>query len=72
MKKSHTTKEPKSPAIEKDRLENKDKKNTDKKPASQTAIGQHEFEEDRSPDIRMKQQPFLKKEPAPDRETDGI
>ncbi len=72
MKKNHTTKEPKSPAAEKDRLEDKDTTNTDKKAASQTAIGQHEYEEDRSPDIRMKQQPFDKKDPVPDRETDGI
>lgn len=72
MKKNHTSKEPKSPAAEKDRLENKDKKNTDKKAASQTAIGEHEYEEDRSPDIRMKQQPFNKKASVPDRETDGI
>lgn len=65
-------KEPKKPSKNYSALENKDKKNTNKKAASQTDIGEHEFEEDRSPEIRMKPQHFEKKTPTPDRESDGL
>lgn len=71
--KNDSKKAPKSPSVKGDRLENKDTKNTDKKAASQNDIGEHEFEEDRSMEIRMKKQPFHKNEPTPpNRETDGI
>jgi len=69
-------KQPKAPSDysdKRDTLENKDrKKSSNLKAADQTAIGEHEFEEDRSPEIRMKPQPFNKKKDVPDRETDGI
>ncbi len=66
-------KEPKSPAAEKDRLEDKDQKNTDKRPASQNDIGAHEFDEDLTTEIRMQPQPFDKTTPEiKDLETDGL
>ena len=68
-----TKKEPEKPSAKKDKLENKDKKNTDKKPAKQTDIGKHEFEEDRSTEIRMKPQPFDKaKQPVREHDSDGL
>lgn len=69
----HNNKEPKKPSAKNDRLENKDMKNTNKRAASQTAIGEHEFEENRSNEIRMKPQPFEKnKKPIEDHESDGL
>ena len=69
----HNTKKSPESSSKKDVLKNKNTKNSDKKAASQNAIGEHEYEEDRSPNIRMKEQPFKKKTNAvPDRETDGI
>ena len=68
-----TKKGPKAPDVENDRLEDKDQKNTDLQAASQTDIGEHEYQEDLTMEIRMKPQPFEKeKTPAPDRETDGL
>jgi hypothetical protein len=72
MGKENIKKEPKDPSVENDRLENKDQKNVNKRPASQNDIGEHEFDEDRTTEIRMKPQPFKKEQPAPDRETDGL
>jgi hypothetical protein len=66
-------KEPKAPSAKNDRLEDKNTKNSDKRPADQNAIGRNEFEEDRSTDIRMKPQPFKKeKQHVHDHESDGL
>ena len=57
----------------KGKLQNKDHKNTDKNPSKQTDIGEHEFEEDRSTEIRMKPQPFDKKKKLmEDHESDDL
>ena len=66
-------KAPNAPSDKKVKLENKDQKNTDKKPATQTDIGKHEFDEDRTTEIRMKPQPFEKnKQSIRDNDTDGL
>ncbi|ABG58370.1 hypothetical protein [Cytophaga hutchinsonii] len=71
--KTQNNKEPKKPAATKDKLENKDQKNTDKKAASQNDIGMHEFDEDLTTEIRMTPQPFDKAKPViRDNETDGL
>lgn len=69
-------KAPKAPAEhadKKDQLEDKDQKNTDLKPAGLNEIGDHEYEEDHTTEIRMKPQPFRKEEPSlKDHDSDGL
>lgn len=73
-------KEPKAPSEhtdKKDKLENKDQKNADLKPAGLNDIGESEYEEYATDDIRMKPQPLEKdgkdkQQTPPDRESDGL